>query len=298
MFEEEKVDPLDQINPINLGKYKAAGLIATKAITEIVNNSKDNIKLIDLYQLGNNFIINECNKVYKDVKYKGLAFPICLSKNNIAGHYTPSNNNNNNDKDKLNEGDLLKIELGVHIDGYPAFIAFTTLISSNQSDKVNGKKANVLKAVIECSKEIVDLMRPNRTNKDVMKVMEKYAQKYNCNLPLYNDNEFDIIPGKLSYQVSRGIIDGSNDDFDEFVHRFIQSRENANSEFQLRETPFEENEVYAVDILMSTGSGKLINNGQTHIYRRNHDNFVGLKLKSSKEVLNSFGKELFPLNKL
>lgn len=287
---EERVDPLDQLqDPNNLNKYKAAGLIATKAVTEIVNKAKDGVSLLELQQVGNNYITNECNKIYKDVKYKGLAFPICLSKNNIAGHYTPKNT------DILKEGDLLKIESGVHIDGYPAFIAFTTLVHSDPNIKLDGKKTNVLRAVIEASKEIVDAMKPNHTNRDIMKIMEKYAQKYNCNLPLYNDNEFDIVPGILSFQISRGVIDGYNDDSDEFVHRFIQSRENPNSEFQLRETPLEENEVYAVDILMSSGSGKLIHSGETHIFRRNHDIYEGLKLKTSREVLSSFGKELFPI---
>ena len=286
---EERVDPLDQLqDPNNLSKYKAAGLIATKAVTEIVNKAKDGISLLELYQLGNNYITNECNKIYKDVKYKGYAFPVCLSKNNIAGHYIPKKD------DVLKDGDLLKIELGVHIDGYPAFIAFTTLVCNDSN--INGKKANVLKAVIEASKEIVNVMKPNKTNKDVMKIMEKYAQKYNCNLPLYNDNEFDIIPGILSFQVSRGVIDGYNNDSDEFVHQLIQSRENINTDLVLREIAFEENEVYAVDVLMSTGTGKLINTGETHIFRRNYDVYEGLKLKTSREVISSFGKELFPIS--
>jgi curved DNA binding protein len=289
--EEEPVDPLDQLaDPNNLNKYKAAGLIATKAITEIVNKAKDGVKLSELHQVAHDYIINECNKSYKNIQYKGLAFPVCLSKNNTAGHYIPTNN------DIIQNGDLLKIELGVHIDGYPAFIAFTTLITDNPNNKIIGKKADVMKAVIEASKEIINIMKPEHTNREVMKIMEKYAQKYNCNLPLYNDNEFDIIPGVLSFQVSRGVIDGYNDDDDEFIHRFIQSRENPNAEYQTRETPFEENEIYAVDILMSTGSGKLMNTGETYIYRRNHEFYEGLKLKSSREALSSFGKELFPIN--
>jgi len=285
----EFTDPLEQLNEPNaLNKYKAAGLIATKAINEAVKSLHPNTKLLDLANQTTKFIMDECTKTYKDVTYKGLAFPVCISKNHIAGHYIPKEN------EVANNGDLIKIELGVHIDGYPALIAFTTLITEN-NQKYNDQRAKTLKAVIESSKEIVGMMKPGKTNKDVVKIMEKYAEKYNCNLPVYNDNEFDVIPGLMSYEISRGIIDGYNDDDDEYVHRFILSRNNPNYDFALRETEFEENEVYAVDILMSSGTGRLQNMNETYIYKRVHSIFESLKLKASRDVVSSFGKELFPV---
>jgi len=285
----EFTDPLEQLNdPNTLNKYKSAGVIATKAINEAVKNLKEGTKLLDITNQTTKYIQDECNKIYKDINYKGLAFPVCLSKNHIAGHYIPK------ESDITNNGDLIKIELGVHIDGFPALIAFTTLIT-NDNQKYNDQRAKVLKAVIESSKEIVNVMKPGKTNKDVVKIMEKYAEKYNCNLPIYNDNEFDVIPGLISYEVSRGIIDGYNDDVDENVHRFILSRTNPNYEFGLRETEFEENEVYAIDILMSSGTDKLQNMNETSIYKRVHSIFESLKLKASRDVISSFGKELFPV---
>lgn len=283
----EFTDPIEQLNePTNLNKYKSAGLIATKAINETVNNMKAGNKMLEIANQCTQYIIDECNKIYKNIQYKGIVFPVCLSKNHLAGHYIP------NSTDIVNNGDLIKIELGVHIDGYPAMIAFTTLITDH---KINDCRSNVMRAVIESSKEIVSVMKPGNTNKDVVKILEKNAQKYNCNLPIYNENEFDVIPGLMSYEISRGVIDGYNDDCDEFVHRFILSRNNPNYEFELRETEFEENEVYAVDILMSTGTGKLQNAGPTAIYKRVHTIFEGLKLKTSREILSSFGKEMFPI---
>lgn len=285
----EFTDPLEQLNdPNNLNKYKASGLIATKAINEAIKQLQPNVKLLDVVNQTTKYIIDECNKTYKDVKYKGLAFPVCISKNHVAGHYIPK------ETDIVNTGDLIKIELGVHVDGYPAMIAFTTLITE-PNQKYNDQRSNVLKAVIESSKEIVNLMKPGKTNKDVVKVMEKYAEKYNCNLPIYNDNEFDVVPGVISYEISRGVIDGCNDDNDEYVHRFILSRNNPNYEFVLRETEFEENEVYAVDILMSSGTGKLQNMNETCIYKKTPNIYENLKLKTSRDVISSFGKEMFPI---
>ena len=282
-------EPLEQIDDINnLNKYKAAGLIATKACTEITKNIKSNIKLLDLVNIGNNFINSELDKVYKDVKYKGLSFPICLSLNCIAGSYIP------NDKDVINEGDILKIELGVHIDGFPANIVYSTILNSS-NNKITDKRANVMKACIEASKEIFKVLKPGKTNMDVIKVMEKFAEQYGCNLPICN--EYGAIPGVFSFQMSRYICDGYNDDIeDEFVHRFILSKQNPNFDYSMREMELEENEVYAIDILMSTGSGKLAATGGVDIYKRNHENRVLLKLNSSKETLNLFNKERFPIS--
>ncbi len=40
---------------------------------------------------------------------KGIAFPTCISINNVVGHFSPSSKE---DKTVLAEGDLVKIDLG------------------------------------------------------------------------------------------------------------------------------------------------------------------------------------------
>lgn len=273
----------------NLNKYKSAGLIATKAVNKMITLAKPNTKLLDVYNQGINFVKLELDKVYKEIQNKGFSFPICLSINNIAGHYVPNN------KDVLNDGDILKIELGVHIDGYPSFIVYSTVVGS---DKNNEKKANVMKAVIEASKEILTKMTPGTLNTEIVKIMEKYASKYSCNLPL--SNEYGIIPGVFSYQISNSVCDGYNtDDYaEDNMHRFILNRHNSSYGYSLTELELEENEIYAIDVLMSSGTGKLnlIENLHTSVYRRNYENFESLKLKTSRDTLSSFGKNCFPVH--
>lgn len=285
----EQIDPLFQINEENTNKYKTAGFIATKTVDEIIKKIKHNTKLLDLYLFGNEFIMKECEKVFKEIKYKGIAFPVCLSLNNIAGHHIPKEN------EKILEGDILKIELGVHIDGYPAFITYSMILNESGSvkNKIDDKKANVMKAVIECSKEIFKIMKPDYSNLDVAKIMKKCAKKYNCNSPIYNES--GNAPGIFSFQISRNVIDGYNDDNAEFIHSFILSRNNPFYDFTQRETKFEENEVYAIDILMSTGNGKLNKSNEFNIFRRNFEEKCELKLKSSKFALGLFNKEKFPI---
>jgi methionine aminopeptidase len=85
-------------------------------------------------------------KVFNNKKSKklerGVAFPTCISVNNIMGHFSPM-------KDEslaLSEGDVAKIDLGSHIDGYVAQAAHTIVVSADSNSKVTGKKADVILA--------------------------------------------------------------------------------------------------------------------------------------------------------
>lgn len=286
---DKLTDPLEQIeNTDNVQKYKDAGLIATKAVTQIVKNAKPGSNLLTLITKANELIKNELSGVHKDVKDKGILFPICLSLNHVAGYNIPTN------QETLKEGDLLKIDLGVHIDGFPAQIAFTTLVTNNQdvTNVIKDKRANVMRAVIEASREIGKIMTPGTMNTEIVKIMEQTAKKYGCSLPISNEN--GLIPGVNSFQISRYVIDGYTDDDCEFVHRFILARENTAYDFSLMELPLEENEVYAIDIVMCSGTGKLNQNKETSIFKRNYERRCELKLKASKNVLNSL-KGSYPI---
>ena len=69
------------------------------------------------------FIEAELLKVFSNKKSKklerGIAFPTCLSVNEICGHYSPCPD----ESTTLATEDLVKIELGAHIDGYTANLA-------------------------------------------------------------------------------------------------------------------------------------------------------------------------------
>ena len=64
------------------------------------------------------FIGEELLKVFSNKKSKkierGIAFPTCLSVNEIMGHFSPCAD----DSVLLKTEDLVKIEVGAHIDGF------------------------------------------------------------------------------------------------------------------------------------------------------------------------------------
>lgn len=284
------MDPLLQINDNNIMKYKTGGKIISNVLDKIIKKAVINADIYDLCKYGDDMIIQEVNKVYKDSK-NGISFPTNICKNNYAGNYCPTEKN----KNKLCDGDLLKIELGCHIDGFPSVIGYTYIVGN--IDKSEEKKINVINAVSEASKEILKKMKPGVVNYDLTKIMKKCAEKHGCNL-LYAD-DCDYVPGVMSCQVSRGIIDGHNDEDDnyEYIHRFVLNRNNENYGFLMREEKLDENEVYNIDIAISSGTGKIRKtDDECLIYRKNILKKEHLKLQSSRNTLSKFRNTLFPIN--
>jgi methionine aminopeptidase len=95
---------------------------------------------------GDKFMEEELRKVYNNKKTKkmerGIAFPCCISVNNIMGHYSPMAD----ESSAIKEGDIAKIDLGCHLDGFVAQAAHTVFVSSNPAERATGKKADVVLA--------------------------------------------------------------------------------------------------------------------------------------------------------
>lgn len=71
------------------------------------------------------------------------AFPVNISINNITAHYTPSYDDNTIIKD----GDVVKIDFGVHVDGYIVDTAFSVEINDNKyKDLILSAKEALLNA--------------------------------------------------------------------------------------------------------------------------------------------------------
>ena len=73
---------------------------------------------------------------------KGIAFPTCLSSNHFCGHFSPLKSEDS----VLLSGDVVKIDLGVHIDGFVGLVAHTLVVGEKET---NGKKADVVLAAYQ-----------------------------------------------------------------------------------------------------------------------------------------------------
>ncbi len=114
-------------------KYKKAGEIVSKVRKDAVNHVKEDMKYLELAEFVENEIINLGGQI---------AFPCNVSVNEVTAHYTPPAN----DEKTFKSGDLVKIDLGAHVDGYIADTAISVLIGEDIPEDEFEKHQNMILA--------------------------------------------------------------------------------------------------------------------------------------------------------
>jgi methionine aminopeptidase len=67
--------------------------------------------ILEICEAGDEFVLKRLDGLFKKKKLdKGLAFPTCVSVNEVAGHFSPLPG----DKTALKEGDLVKMYVNTH----------------------------------------------------------------------------------------------------------------------------------------------------------------------------------------
>ena len=84
----------------------------------------------------------------------------------------------------LAEGDMVKIDMGAHIDGFIAVVAHTLVVGSSASNPVTGKKADALLAAHLCSEAALRLVKPGNETYEVTETVSKIAESFDCKVQL------------------------------------------------------------------------------------------------------------------
>ncbi len=130
-----------------------AGKILKRVAKEAVEKIKPNVKLLEVAEFVENRIVELGAKP---------AFPCNISINSDAAHFTPKKN----DERVFKKGDLVKLDIGAHIDGYIADMAVTVDLGEN-SELVKAAK-EALKAGIEVVKAGVNTAEIGKAIEDVI----------------------------------------------------------------------------------------------------------------------------------
>ncbi|NWY75778.1 PA2G4 protein, partial [Erithacus rubecula] len=99
-----------------------------RAVVEMANPGAS---VLCLCEKGDAMIMEETGKIFKKEKEmkKGIAFPTSISVNNCVCHFSPLKS----DQDYiLKDGDLVKIDLGVHVDGFIANVAHSFVLGASK----------------------------------------------------------------------------------------------------------------------------------------------------------------------
>mmetsp|Transcript_116424 Transcript_116424/g.336309 ORF Transcript_116424/g.336309 Transcript_116424/m.336309 type:complete len:382 (+) Transcript_116424:78-1223(+) len=262
----------DLSNPDVTTKYRSAGDIVQKALQKIVEACVPDADICTICELGDNFMLEETGKLYnkkgKDGKKveKGIAFPTCISVNEVLGHYSPMKG----ESTTLKAGDVAKIDLACHLDGFIAAAGHTIVVGG---DQVDDRRADVIMAAWNAAEAALRLVQVGNTNTQVTDAFGKIAAEFNCK----------PVQGVLSHQLKKHVIDGN---------RTIISVETDDQ--KVDEFEFEMNEVYCLDVVMSTGEGKGKEAEMRHtVYKRAVETNYNLKTAKARQFISEVNKR-FP----
>eukprot|EP00735_Rhodelphis_limneticus_P012057 TRINITY_DN5236_c0_g1::TRINITY_DN5236_c0_g1_i1::g.23430::m.23430 TRINITY_DN5236_c0_g1::TRINITY_DN5236_c0_g1_i1::g.23430 ORF type:complete len:377 (+),score=162.26,sp/M1CZC0/EBP1_SOLTU/51.43/7e-121,Peptidase_M24/PF00557.19/5e-27,Peptidase_M24/PF00557.19/1.5e+03 TRINITY_DN5236_c0_g1_i1:64-1194(+) len=261
-------------SPEVVTKYKMSADIANQVLKQIIAGAKTGVRVVDLCKQGDNLIETAVAGVFNKKGAakieKGIAFPTCVSVNNCVCNYSPLESEST---EVLQDGDLVKIDLGVHIDGYIAQAGYSLVVGASGPAPATGKPADVLCAAFIASEIALRMLRPGNKNTQVTDAITKVASEFGC----------EVVEGLLSHQIKRFVIDGN---------RCIIGKSDV--EHRVDEFEFQENEAYVIDIAMTTGQGKTKEmNARTTVFKRAVDQSYALKMKASRFVFSEINSK-FP----
>lgn len=151
---------------MNLNKEKIlkAGKIASEAREHGRKNIKKGMKLIDIANLIEEKMFELGGKP---------AFPTCLSIDSIAAHATPTHND-----ERVARG-ILKIDMGVHINGWIADTAFSIDLENNEENK------KIIQASEKALENAIKIAKKGTEIREIGKAVNEAMESYNLN-PITN----------------------------------------------------------------------------------------------------------------
>ncbi len=140
--------------------YCEAGRIAARVREEVILKVKEDVPLLDVAEYAEERIYELGGKP---------AFPCNISINEIASHYTPEDN-----LLRFKKGDVVKLDIGVHIDGFIADTAITIEVGTRNHTKLIKASEDALERAIRCVKN-------NITTGMIGSVIEETIKKHGFN---------------------------------------------------------------------------------------------------------------------
>jgi len=226
-----------------LEKYKKAGQIHKEVREFAIKEIKEGVKLLPLAE--------EIEKMIKD-KGGEIAFPVNLSIDDIAAHYTPDID----DTLTFEDDNLVKVDIGVHLDGYIADAA--TTVSIGGQDKV------LIKAAKDAVDQVIKEIRPDKTVGEISSLIEEVVLSHGVN-PIRN-------------------LAGHS------VGQYIQHGELSIPNGKIpSDTPILEDTVLGMEVFTTNGEGWVKESSPTLIYMFNQ--LKPVRLRESREIVKKIGEE-------
>lgn len=274
-YEEEEEEEDTTINNSEVvGKYKKVAIWCNETLQEIIAACKAGTSVSELCVLGDNAIQAKVATMYRGVE-KGIAFPTSISVNNCVANNSPVPGEETKPQ-ILADGDVVHIDLGIQVDGYPAVVAHTIIVGAETLPETPA--GNVINAAYTALQTAVRKIRPGTNTYEITDVIEKIAEHFKVN----------AVEGVLGHMMKRYIMDG---------FRTIPCKRNP--DHMVHEYAIDVAQVWTLDIAFSTGKGKLKEkDARPSIFKQSLDAEYKPKLDSARDLMREVDKKFqtFPFN--
>jgi methionyl aminopeptidase len=150
---ERLLSVIAMLSDEELQAYRNVGKILAEVLEQVRPMVKPGVKLLEIAESAEEL-----------VRQKGAkpAFPCNVSVNEIAAHYSPPAT----DTTVIKEGDMVKVDIGAHLDGYIADTAFTV---------ATGEKAEMVQVAERALEAAISVIKPGIDVGEIGKVVEEVA---------------------------------------------------------------------------------------------------------------------------
>ncbi|EAU85629.2 proliferation-associated 2G4 [Coprinopsis cinerea okayama7 len=271
---EKKQATGPSISEADLTKYKTAAEIVHSVTKKLIALAVEGAKVIDLCVEGDKLVEEGTGAVYNK-SVKGVKISKVLVCRRASSRSDPQADQ------VLKKDDVVKIQLGAHIDGFASISAETIVVGADASNPVTGRRADVIRAAWTAAEAAMRTVKVGNKNWSVTEIVGRSAAQWDCK----------PVEGMLSCEQTQNVIDGKK-------RIILNPSEGQKREFET--ATFAEGEVYGIDILVSTGEdGKArLEDTRTSIYQRDSAVTYQLKMKNSRAVFSEVQKKAgaFPFN--
>lgn len=227
----------------NLDDFREAGKITAKIIEESKRLIMVGEPLLDIAEY-----------IEQMIEKEGAvpAFPVNLSTNSIAAHYTP----NVDDKRTIEENDLLKVDIGVSINGAIGDSAYTTDLS--------GKNQQLVDVAKEALDAMIKAIKPGVKIGELGAIPEGIAKKYGLK----------TINNLSGHMIKTGLLHAGVD----------IPNVKTDDDYEIKA-----GEIYAIEPFITNGAGYVVETDEVGIF-----GFYGtgnISMRQSKKILEQIIKE-------
>lgn len=232
--------------------YKKAGYIARVALEKGCQKIHEEMSFLELVMHVEDFITGHG---------AGLAFPVNIAINSVAAHFTPSNS----DEHVFKHGDVVKLDVGAHVNGYIGDTAATVEVGTTKYIKLIEAADTALSNAIT---HVIPGVSVSELGRQIETTISGFGFKPIKNLQGHSLSQ---------YQLHAGLS--------------IPNYQSNNK------TKLEQGQVIAIEPFVTNGDGYVIDNGLSNIYRVVKKSIMTRQIFESFNNLPFSGRQLFSIYK-